>query len=74
MPRTAVRAFCASVCSSYPRLIACLGWLGWDNNLAGFASAVAELGIEEHLRGVATNVANYQPLGEPCPVHICQRR
>ncbi|KAJ1454469.1 1, 4-beta cellobiohydrolase [Pelagophyceae sp. CCMP2097] len=43
-------------------------WLGWDDNLAGFASAVAELGIEEHLRGVATNVANYQPLGEPCPV------
>ncbi|KAJ1462088.1 1, 4-beta cellobiohydrolase [Pelagophyceae sp. CCMP2097] len=45
-------------------------WLGWDDNLAGFASAVAELGIEKHLRGVATNVANYQPLGEPCPVHM----
>ncbi|KAJ1461099.1 1, 4-beta cellobiohydrolase [Pelagophyceae sp. CCMP2097] len=46
------------------------GWLGWDDNLEGFATAVAALGIEEHLRGLATNVANYQPLGEPCPAGV----
>ncbi|KAJ1451350.1 1, 4-beta cellobiohydrolase [Pelagophyceae sp. CCMP2097] len=38
------------------------GWLGWDSNVEGFATAVAALGIEEHLQGGATNVANYQPL------------
>jgi len=42
------------------------GWLGWDSNLDSFVRSVADLGIEDHLRGFATNVANYQDLGEPC--------
>ncbi|KAH8046775.1 cellulose 1,4-beta-cellobiosidase [Aureococcus anophagefferens] len=42
------------------------GWLGWEDNLESFASTVASLGVEDQLRGFATNTANYQPLGEPC--------
>ena len=42
------------------------GWLGWENNAQAFASLVQGLGITQHLRGFATNVANYQPLGEAC--------
>ena len=42
------------------------GWLGWEDNLDSFVATVASLGVEAHLRGFATNVANYQPLGEPC--------
>jgi cellulose 1,4-beta-cellobiosidase len=42
------------------------GWLGWENNAQAFASLVQGLGITQHLRGFATNVANYQPLGVAC--------
>lgn len=42
------------------------GWLGWESNLESFVASVKELGIERHLRGFATNVANYQGLGVPC--------
>ncbi|KAJ8600597.1 hypothetical protein CTAYLR_008195 [Chrysophaeum taylorii] len=42
------------------------GWLGWEDNVATFVESVVALGIEEHLRGFATNVANYQGIGEPC--------
>lgn len=42
------------------------GWLGWENNLNAFVASVSELGIESHIRGFATNVANYQGTGQPC--------
>jgi cellulose 1,4-beta-cellobiosidase len=43
------------------------GWLGWSNNLNAFVQTVSSLGIVNKLRGFSTNVANYQPLGVPCP-------
>jgi cellulose 1,4-beta-cellobiosidase len=43
------------------------GWLGWSNNLNAFVQTVSSLGIISKLRGFSTNVANYQPLGIPCP-------
>ena len=43
------------------------GWLGWENNLDDFVARVAGFGVLDALRGFATNVANYQPLGELCP-------
>lgn len=39
------------------------GWLGWDDNLQQFAVLLKEMNIHEYLRGLAINVANYQPLG-----------
>lgn len=42
------------------------GWLGWENNIREFTSIVEELPYRK-LRGFATNVANYQPLGIQCP-------
>lgn len=38
------------------------GWLGWDNNMIAFVDIVKALPYRK-LRGFATNVANYQPLG-----------
>jgi len=43
------------------------GWLGWEDNANAFATLVQTLQIETLVRGMATNVANYQPLGTPCP-------
>jgi len=45
------------------------GWLGWQNNLKLFTNLVMEiLGPNIlALRGFATNVANYQPIGIMCP-------
>lgn len=43
------------------------GWLGWENNMKLFQQLVDSLGILQYLRGFATNVANYQPLGKMCP-------
>jgi len=43
------------------------GWLGWEQNLRGFVSIINEIGILPSIRGFATNVANYQPLGVECP-------
>jgi len=42
------------------------GWLGWSDNMASFVDIVNDL-PHQKLRGFATNVANYQPLGEMCP-------
>jgi len=42
------------------------GWLGWQNNMQSFAQEVAKLGIAKNIRGFATNVANYQPIGVMC--------
>jgi cellulose 1,4-beta-cellobiosidase len=49
------------------------GWLGWANPGADktgkFAKIIANLNIQDNIRGFATNVANYQPVGElVCPV------
>jgi cellulose 1,4-beta-cellobiosidase len=43
------------------------GWLGWTDNANAFATLFGTLQIETKIRGFATNVANYQPLGTPCP-------
>mmetsp|Transcript_79183 Transcript_79183/g.223911 ORF Transcript_79183/g.223911 Transcript_79183/m.223911 type:complete len:500 (+) Transcript_79183:53-1552(+) len=44
------------------------GWLGWQNNLVTFLEMLKTMGLPFHkMRGFATNVANYQPLGALCP-------
>eukprot|EP00441_Pelagodinium_beii_P005771 CAMPEP_0197705576 /NCGR_PEP_ID=MMETSP1338-20131121/126511_1 /TAXON_ID=43686 ORGANISM="Pelagodinium beii, Strain RCC1491" /NCGR_SAMPLE_ID=MMETSP1338 /ASSEMBLY_ACC=CAM_ASM_000754 /LENGTH=1321 /DNA_ID=CAMNT_0043289485 /DNA_START=186 /DNA_END=4151 /DNA_ORIENTATION=- len=48
------------------------GWLGWanpeDDKARGFADIISSMDISDHIRGFATNVANYQPLGDlVCP-------
>ena len=43
------------------------GWLGWSDNMTAFVQVVKQYVPYEKLRGFATNVANYQPLGEMCP-------
>ena len=45
------------------------GWLGWPDKADEFLKVVARLGNNAagSLRGFATNVANYQSLGTPCP-------
>jgi len=45
------------------------GWLGWKNNMQDFVSTIQGLGVAQHLRGFATNVAGYQGLGEMCPTY-----
>jgi cellulose 1,4-beta-cellobiosidase len=46
------------------------GWLGWQNNAQPFAELVRSMNILDKIRGFATNVANYQPLGKPCPAPL----
>jgi len=43
------------------------GWLGWEDNLDKFAQKVNEMKFLDKIRGFATNVANYQPVGLQCP-------
>mmetsp|Transcript_90336 Transcript_90336/g.255777 ORF Transcript_90336/g.255777 Transcript_90336/m.255777 type:complete len:793 (-) Transcript_90336:96-2474(-) len=44
------------------------GWLGWTNNLEKFMTMLKGLDLPwDHVRGFATNVANYQALGIQCP-------
>ena len=43
------------------------GWMGWDTNAKGFIQLVCDLGLSKDIRGFASNVANYNPLGTPCP-------
>jgi len=43
------------------------GWLGWTNNMQQFVQIVQGLNILSKVRGFATNTANYQPIGIPCP-------
>jgi len=43
------------------------GWLGWTNNMQSFAQTVNQLNVLSKIRGFATNVANYQPIGVQCP-------
>jgi len=42
------------------------GWLGWSDNIGKFVQTVQSLNIIPLIRGFATNVANYQPLGIAC--------
>lgn len=39
------------------------GWLGWEDNANDFAAMIGEMNVAKHVRGFATNVANYQPVG-----------
>lgn len=44
------------------------GWLGWEQNLEDFMNMLKSMDMPySKMRGFATNVANYQPLGTPCP-------
>lgn len=42
------------------------GWLGWSSNAQVFQQLINSMGILPKIRGFATNVANYQPLGIAC--------
>lgn len=47
------------------------GWLGWQNNAEDFAAMIAAMDIAPYIRGFATNVANYQPVGTTaCPAEV----
>jgi cellulose 1,4-beta-cellobiosidase len=45
------------------------GWLGWanseDDKALKFLRLIGQMGIKDKMRGFATNVANYQPIGDP---------
>jgi cellulose 1,4-beta-cellobiosidase len=44
------------------------GWLGWEANLVKFMALLKDLALPfDKMRGFATNVANYQPVGVQCP-------
>lgn len=44
------------------------GWLGWADNLKKFLALLKSMELPmAKVRGFATNVANYQPLGVQCP-------
>jgi cellulose 1,4-beta-cellobiosidase len=44
------------------------GWLGWSDNLDKYLSLLKDMDLPfDKMRGFATNVANYQPLGVMCP-------
>jgi cellulose 1,4-beta-cellobiosidase len=44
------------------------GWLGWSDNLDKYLALLKQMDLPfDKMRGFATNVANYQPLGEMCP-------
>jgi cellulose 1,4-beta-cellobiosidase len=43
------------------------GWIGWSDNMDKFVTLIKSLDILDKLRGMSTNVANYQPLGVQCP-------
>jgi cellulose 1,4-beta-cellobiosidase len=44
------------------------GWLGWSDNLQKYLSLLKDMNLPfDKMRGFATNVANYQPLGIMCP-------
>lgn len=64
----AVHAFAAAAPKAGLYIDAAHGaWLGWDDNAQAYATLLSTLKVSDKLRGLATNVANYQPLGKPCP-------
>merc|ERR1719223_2352482 len=44
------------------------GWMGWENSMEKFMRVLKGMNLPK-IRGFATNVANYQPLGIQCPWH-----
>jgi len=42
------------------------GWMGWENSMEKFMRVLKGMNLPK-IRGFATNVANYQPLGTQCP-------
>ena len=42
-------------------------WLGWEEPARRLMARVCKLGLQSHIRGFSTNVANYNPLGVACP-------
>jgi len=42
------------------------GWMGWENSMVAFMKVLKSMDLPK-IRGFATNVANYQPLGTQCP-------
>jgi len=42
------------------------GWMGWENSMVAFMKVLKSMNLPK-IRGFATNVANYQPLGVQCP-------
>jgi len=44
------------------------GWMGWENSMEKFMQVLKDMNLPK-IRGFATNVANYQPLGIKCPWH-----
>jgi len=42
------------------------GWMGWENSMEKFMKVLKSMNLPK-IRGFATNVANYQPLGVQCP-------
>ena len=58
---------CCQEPNASTRVLARACRLGWEDNANAFATLVQTLQIETLVRGMATNVANYQPLGTPCP-------
>jgi len=45
------------------------GWLGWTSELSKYVTLVQEIGETDQLRGFASNIANYNPLGVMCPTY-----
>mmetsp|Transcript_80818 Transcript_80818/g.218888 ORF Transcript_80818/g.218888 Transcript_80818/m.218888 type:complete len:532 (-) Transcript_80818:132-1727(-) len=44
------------------------GWMGWEDNLEKYVNYLKKAAFPmTKIRGFATNVANYQPLGQLCP-------
>jgi len=43
------------------------GWLGWEANAQAYATLFSTLQVTAKVRGLATNMGNFQPLGVPCP-------
>jgi cellulose 1,4-beta-cellobiosidase len=44
------------------------GWLGWQDNMKAFINLLSSMSFSlSSLRGLSTNVANYQPIGTLCP-------
>lgn len=45
-------------------------WLGWEHHMDTFVGLIQDMNVDHLIRGFATNVANYQGTGEPCPDYI----
>jgi len=59
----AVRTLAPLACATYVDM-GHGGWMSYERNLLGLLDLIREMNIWGLLRGFATNVANYQPLGD----------